>query len=80
MQEKPTEDPTNISLRSVSELEELLVPLEPRKDGGSDIDIEFVTESQLMIQTDDFIKQNEKDDHTWISSKYRTKIFILPLI
>ena len=75
MQEKPTEDPTNISLRSVSELEELLVPLEPRQDGGSDI-----YESQLMIQTDDFIKQNEKDGHTWISSKYRTKIFILPLI
>ena len=56
MQEKPTEDPTNTSLCSVSVLEELLVPLEPRQDVGSDIDIEIDTESQLMIQTDKFIK------------------------
>ena len=59
------ENPINIHdtnlQRSVVDKEELLIPLEPREIGESEIDIESIVESQLLSQTEEFIRAKTSD-------------------
>ena len=56
--ESASEETNNMSLRSVSEMEELLILLEPTQDGGRDVDIESITENQPTFQMNEIVEEN----------------------